>query len=166
MKRVSWRTAAYAFMIVACLAWLVPMLFALYVSFRPYAETSQYGYVSLPHHFTFQNYVNAWTQSDMLRFFGNSVLITVPAVIVTLLLASMVAFVVTRVNIKVNLALLLLFTAGNLLPPQVIITPLYRLYLLVPLPGFLSSSGYLYDSYHRPHRRSTSRSRWASACSS
>ena len=88
----------------------------------------------------------------MLRFFGNSVLITVPAVIVTLLLASMVAFVVTRVSMKVNLALLLLFTAGNLLPQQVIITPLYRLYLLIPLPGFLSSSGYLYDSYHRPHR--------------
>ena len=32
----------------------------------------------------------------MLRFFCNSVLITVPAVIMTLLLASMVAFVVTR----------------------------------------------------------------------
>ena len=60
---------------------LAQVLFALYVSFRPYAETSQYGYVSLPHSLTFQNYVNAWTQSDMLRFFGNSVLITIPAVI-------------------------------------------------------------------------------------
>ena len=147
MRHTAWRTAAYAFMIVACLAWLVPVLFALYVSFRPNAETSQYGYVSLPHHLTFQNYLNAWTQSDLLRFFGNSVLITIPAVIVTLLLASMVAFVVTRVNIRVNLALLLLFTAGNLLPQQVIITPLYRLYLLIPLPGFLSQSGYLFDSY-------------------
>jgi multiple sugar transport system permease protein len=58
----------------------------------------------------------------------------------------MVAFVVTRVSMRINVALLLLFTAGNLLPPQVIITPLFRLYLLIPLPGFLSSSGYLYDS--------------------
>ena len=147
MKRASWRAAGSVFMIAVCVAWLVPVLFALYVSFRPYAETSQYGYVSLPHQLTFQNYVNAWTQSDMLRFFSNSVLITIPAVIVTLLLASMVAFVVTRVSIKVNLALLLLFTAGNLLPQQVIITPLYRLYLLIPLPGFLSASGYLFDSY-------------------
>jgi multiple sugar transport system permease protein len=147
MNRASWRAAGSVFMILVCIAWLVPVLFALYVSFRPYAETSQYGYVSLPHHLTFANYLNAWTQSDMLRFFGNSVLITIPAVILTLLLASMVAFVVTRVNLKVNLALLLLFTAGNLLPPQVIITPLYRLYLLIPLPSFLSSSGYLYDSY-------------------
>jgi len=147
MNRASWRAVGTTFMIVACVAWMVPVLFALYVSFRPYAETSQYGYVSLPHHLTFANYANAWTQSDMLRFFSNSVLITIPAVILTLLLASMVAFVVTRVNMKVNLALLLLFTAGNLLPPQVIITPLYRLYLLIPLPSFLSSSGYLYDSY-------------------
>jgi multiple sugar transport system permease protein len=147
MNRASWRAAGTTFMIVVCVAWLTPVLFALYVSFRPYAETSQYGYVSMPHHFTFANYVNAWTQSDMLRFFSNSVLITIPAVILTLLLASMVAFVVTRINMKINLALLLLFTAGNLLPQQVIITPLYRLYLLIPLPSFLSSSGYLYDSY-------------------
>ena len=141
------RVLAYALMAGASLAWLVPVLFALYVSFRPYSETSRYGYVSMPHRLTLSNYVNAWQQSDMLRFFGNSVLITIPAVILTLLLASMVAYVVSRVNVKVNIALLLLFTAGNLLPPQVIITPLYRLYLLIPLPGFLSSSGYMYDSY-------------------
>ena len=69
-----------------------------------------------------------------------------PAVILTLFLASMVAFVVVRADIKINVALLLLFTAGNLLPQQVIITPLYRLYLLIPLPSFISSSGLLYDS--------------------
>ncbi|CAN5894741.1 hypothetical protein BH20ACT6_BH20ACT6_02570 [soil metagenome] len=33
-----------------------------------------------------------------------------------------------------NLALLMLFTAGNLLPQQVIITPLYRMYLELPAP--------------------------------
>jgi multiple sugar transport system permease protein len=146
-SRYRYRAAAQAFMVIACLAWLVPVLFALYVSFRPYAETSQYGYVSLPRHLTLRNYADAWAQSDMLRFFGNSVLVTIPAVILTLLLASMVAFVVVRVAVKVNLALLLLFTAGNLLPQQVIITPLYRLYLLIPLPGFLSPNGYLFDSY-------------------
>jgi multiple sugar transport system permease protein len=82
----------------------------------------------------------------MLRFFLNSVWITVPAVIITLLFASAVAFVVSRVNIRVNVVLLILFTAGNLLPQQVIITPLYRLYLLVPLPHWLADSGLLYNS--------------------
>jgi multiple sugar transport system permease protein len=144
--RRAGRIAVYALMIGASALWVVPLLFALYISFRPYSETSQDGYVSLPHHLTLSNYLNAWTQADLPRFFINSVEITVPAVILTLLLASMVAFVVVRADIKINVALLLLFTAGNLLPQQVIITPLYRLYLLIPLPSFISSSGLLYDS--------------------
>jgi len=145
-RRRAGRIAVYALMIGASALWVVPLLFALYISFRPYSETSQYGYVSLPHRLTFSNYLNAWTQADLPRFFINSVEITVPAVIVTLFLASMVAFVVCRANIKINVFLLLMFTAGNLLPQQVIITPLYRLYLLIPLPSFISSSGLLYDS--------------------
>jgi multiple sugar transport system permease protein len=144
--RRAGRIAAYGLMIGASALWVIPLLFALYVSFRPYSETSEYGYVSLPHHLTLSNYLNAWTQADLPRFFINSVEITVPAVILTLFLASMVAFVVVRADIKINVALLLLFTAGNLLPQQVIITPLYRLYLLIPLPGFISPSGLLYDS--------------------
>ena len=144
--RRAGRIAAYGLMIGASALWVIPLLFALYISFRPYSDTSQDGYVSLPHHLTLSNYLNAWTQADLPRFFINSVEITVPAVILTLFLASMVAFVVVRADIKINVALLLLFTAGNLLPQQVIITPLYRLYLLIPLPGFISSSGLLYDS--------------------
>jgi multiple sugar transport system permease protein len=145
-KRRVGRIAAYVLMIGASVLWVIPLLFALYVSFRPYSETSQYGYVSLPHRLTLSNYINAWQQSDLLHFFINSAEITVPAVIVTLFLASMAAFVICRASIKINVFLLLMFTAGNLLPQQVIITPLYRLYLLIPLPGFISSSGLLYDS--------------------
>ncbi|HEX4094329.1 MAG TPA: carbohydrate ABC transporter permease [Trebonia sp.] len=144
--RRAGRISVYGLMIGASALWVIPLLFALYISFRPYSETSQDGYVSLPHHLTLSNYLNAWTQADLPRFFINSVEITVPAVILTLFLASMVAFVIVRADIKINVALLLLFTAGNLLPQQVIITPLYRLYLLIPLPGFISSSGLLYDS--------------------
>ena len=144
--RRAGRIAAYGLMIGASALWVIPLLFALYISFRPYSDTSQDGYVSLPHHLTLSNYLNEWTQADLPRFFINSVEITVPAVILTLFLASMVAFVVVRADIKINVALLLLFTAGNLLPQQVIITPLYRLYLLIPLPSFISSSGLLYDS--------------------
>jgi multiple sugar transport system permease protein len=71
----------------------------------------------------------------------------------------MVAFAVTRFSWKLNFIALMIFTAGNLLPPQVIIVPLYRLYLLLPVPklfslpildvnvGILSDTGKLYDQY-------------------
>ena len=139
--------AAQIFMIVMIVLWITPVVFALYVALRPIAETSKYGYVSWPHHLTFANFTNAWQQSDMWHFFWNSVIITVPAVIVTLFLASSFAYVVSRLKFRFNIALLILFTAGNLLPQQVIITPLYRLYLSIPLPDWLSGSGLLYNSY-------------------
>jgi multiple sugar transport system permease protein len=142
------RVVAQVFMITAMVLWITPIVFALYVSLRPIASTNKYGYMSLPHGgLTFKNFRNAWTQSDMLRFFMNSVRITVPAVIITLVLASAVAFIVTRLSFRFNIALLILFTAGNLLPPQVLIVPLFRIYLTIHLPHFISGSGLLYNSY-------------------
>ncbi|MEV6791981.1 carbohydrate ABC transporter permease [Streptomyces sp. NPDC051320] len=138
--------ASQLFLISASVMWLLPIAFALYVAIRPYEDTTKYGYVSLPHHLTLKNFSDAWVQSDMLHFFLNSVLITLPAVVIVLALASGVAFVLTRVNVKINVVLLIVFTAGNLLPQQVIITPLYRIFLKLPLPSFLSGSGLMYNS--------------------
>jgi multiple sugar transport system permease protein len=139
--------AAQVFMIIMSALWILPILFALYVSLRPVGETNRLGYVSLAHTLTLQNFVDAWNQSEMWRFFLNSLRVTVPAVLITLMLASAVAFVVSKMSSRWNIALLILFTAGNLLPQQVLITPLYRMYLAIHLPHFVSSSGLLYDSY-------------------
>lgn len=139
--------AAQAFLVIATLLWLVPIVFGLYVALRPKEETDRLGYLSVAHKLTFDNFSTAWSQSDMSRYFVNSVIITVPAVIVTLALASGVAFAVSRLGIKFNVLLLIIFTAGNLLPQQVIITPLYHLYLTIHVPHFISGSGLLYNSY-------------------
>jgi len=139
--------AAQIFMIVMTVLWITPIVFALYVALRPISETNKLGYVSLPHHLTLANFADAWTQSDMWRFFLNSAYVTIPAVLITLALASMVAYVVSRLSFKFNIPLLILFTAGNLLPQQVLITPLYRLYLAIHLPDWISGNGLLYNSY-------------------
>ncbi|MFI6377728.1 carbohydrate ABC transporter permease [Streptomyces sp. NPDC050546] len=139
------RILLHTFLVVTALAWLAPLLWAVLAALRPYAETSEKGYVSWPDKLTLDNFTNAFTQSEMTHYFVNTLIIAVPAVLLTLLLSSMVAFYVSRFDFRVNLSLLLLFTAGNLLPQQVIITPLYRLYLLIDLPG-ITMSGKLYDS--------------------
>ncbi|MDX3118942.1 carbohydrate ABC transporter permease [Streptomyces scabiei] len=139
------RVLLHTFLVVTALAWLAPLLWAVFAALRPYAETSDKGYVSWPDKLSLDNFKNAFEQSDMMHYFGNTLIIAAPAVLFTLLLASMVAFYVSRFDFRLNIALLLVFTAGNLLPQQVIITPLYRLYLLVDLPG-ITVSGKLYDS--------------------
>ena len=85
-----------------------------------------------------------WADKQLMLF---PVLSGISCVIVTLLLASMVAFAVSRFSWRFNLVVLMLFTAGNLLPPQVIIVPLYRLYLFLPVPQPLSDNGILYDQF-------------------
>ncbi|MCW2873332.1 carbohydrate ABC transporter permease [Actinacidiphila oryziradicis] len=139
------RLVLHLFLAGTALAWLAPLLWALYAALRPYSETSAKGYVSLPDKLSLDNFTNAFTQSGMTHYFMNTLVIAVPAVLLTLFLSSCVAFYVSRFDFRINLSLLLVFTAGNLLPQQVIITPLYRLYLLVNLPG-ITASGKLYDS--------------------
>ncbi|MBB4792622.1 multiple sugar transport system permease protein [Streptomyces nodosus] len=139
------RVLLHLFLAGTALAWLAPLLWAVYAALRPYGETSTKGYVSWPDRLSLGNFSDAFTQSEMPHYFGNTLLIAVPAVLLTLFLSSCVAFYASRFDFRLNLALLLVFTAGNLLPQQVIITPLYRLYLLVDLPG-ITASGKLYDS--------------------
>ena len=141
------RLVLHTFLVLTCLVWLLPLLWAAYTSLRPYSETARHGYVSIATSLTLENYRKALTQGALPHHFLNTMIIVVPALVLTLFLSSMVAFVVARFSFKGNLALLMLFTAGNLLPAQVIITPLYRLYKSVPLPLVMSDSGTLFDSF-------------------
>lgn len=141
------RAGLHAFLIVMSLVWLAPLAWAVYTSFRPYSETSRLGYVSIGGVYNLDNYIDSWTQGEIVKYFINTAIILVPAVLIVLLLASMMAFAVSRYSWRFNLALLMLFTAANLLPPQVIITPLFRMFLLLPLPSFLSDNGVFYDQY-------------------
>ena len=144
---VRWgRIALYAFLTVTALVWLFPIAWAVYQSFRPFNETAA-NPVALPQTLTLDNYVNAFVQSEMPKFFFNTIVIMIPAVVSVLFLASLIAYAVSRFSSRLNVFLLLLFTAGNLLPAQVIITPLYRLYLALPLPAPLADRGVWYDTY-------------------
>jgi multiple sugar transport system permease protein len=141
------RVGVHIFLVITTLVWVSPILWAIFTAMRPYADTSQYGYVSWPKHFNFDNFKNAYTQSDMIHYFFNSLIVAIPAIILILAFSSAVGFVVSRLSFWWNVPLLIFFMAANLLPQQVILQPLYRIYLRVPLPTWLSDSGYLYDSY-------------------
>jgi multiple sugar transport system permease protein len=142
------RVGLHVFLVATAVVWLAPVAWAVFTSFRPYSDTAQHGYVSIPHALSLSNYRNAWSQGQIPLHFWNSMLITIPAIAIILLFAASVAFVVSRFSFWFNVPLLIFFMAANLLPQQVIITPLYELYLRISLPGWLSNgSGLMYDSF-------------------
>ncbi|WP_433688632.1 carbohydrate ABC transporter permease [Micromonospora carbonacea] len=140
------RVVLHLFLGAVAVGWLFPILWAVLTSLRSYEYTAANGYVSLGG-WTLDNYVTAWRTAEFGKHFLNSVYITVPAVLLTLFLASCVAFVIARFSWKLNIVLLGLFTAANLLPQQALLIPLFRLFTEVPLPPFMSDSELLYDSY-------------------
>ncbi len=139
-------TVATVAMLVLSLVWLFPLLWAVLNSFRNYSYTQANGYLSFGG-WTLDNYQQAWTQGQFGLHFRNSLLITVPAVFLTLFLASMVAFVLARFSYRFNLLLLGLFLAANLLPPQALLIPVFRMFRSVPLPLFMSDSGQMLNSF-------------------
>lgn len=138
----------HLFLLVMSVVWLVPLVWTLFTSLRPKADTDTYGYFSFGGHFNFQNYVNAWEQAGLAKYFVNSVIITVPTVLLTLVFASMMAFAVSRFTWKFNVTLLIMFTAGNLLPPQVLAAPLFSMFKFIPLPLSVSDSGNFLNTYY------------------
>ena len=113
------------------LAWLFPIIWTFYSSLRPYKEIRAGGVLSFPKELNFNNYFEAISRMELPTYFFNTALITLPAVFLILLLGSLMAFVVTRYSFKANVALLLLFTAGNLSPPQLVFIPVFKMYLAI-----------------------------------
>jgi multiple sugar transport system permease protein len=140
------RVVLQVFLIVMAVGWLFPIAWAVYNSLRDYDFTSLNGYFSFGG-FTLDNYVEAWSRGNFGQTFYNTAIIVIPAVLITLLFASSAGFVLARFSFRFNLTLLALFTAGNLLPPQALLVPLFRLFLNVELPYEVSDSGSLYDTY-------------------
>jgi multiple sugar transport system permease protein len=135
------RVMMHVFLISMALLWLVPIGTALYNSFRFYeSDTQVNGVFAPPESLTLQNYRDAWSVGEMGHKFWNTAFIVIPALFLILLLSSMVAFACTRFSWRFNVFFLILFTAGNLMPQQVMFQPLFQMFKRMPWPDLLSDT--------------------------
>jgi len=115
----SFHTAA----ITLSFVWFFPILLALITSFRTNSDVLRNGVTAWPEAWVLESYVRAWVNAEMGRAMMNSLIITVPTVLLTLLLGSFAAFALSRYRIPFRRTLLLLMLAGNLLPAQLMLIP-------------------------------------------
>jgi multiple sugar transport system permease protein len=125
--------------------WIFPILWTIWTSLRPYNDIISYGIFSWPRHITLANYFNAIREMEIAKYLLNSLIVTVPSVILTLFFGSLVAFVVTRYQYKFNLTLLLLFTAGNMLPIVLTYIPVFWMFIWVG--ELFGNRNMLYNNY-------------------
>ena len=109
------------------LLWLLPIILVVVTAFRSFDDVAQNGVGGLPHSFTLDGFAQAWTDGGAAQALINSMLVTVPTVLITLALASVSAFALARYDIPFRRTALLLMLAGNLLPPQILLVPVAKL---------------------------------------
>ncbi len=130
---------------VFAFVWIFPILWTVWTSLRPYNDIISYGIFSWPRRLTFDNYINAIQEMEIGKYLLNSLIVTVPSVLLTLFFGSLVAFVVTRYQYKFNLTLLLLFTAGNMLPIVLTYIPVFWMFIWVG--ELFGNRNLLYNNY-------------------
>ncbi len=73
----------------------------------------------------FDNYRNAWVESNFSGFFFNSVWVTFWSLLGTLALASMAAYVLARFEFRGNRFLFMFFISGMMIPAQLLLIPVF-----------------------------------------
>ena len=124
-RRRTW--VFHAVMIPVSLLWVLPMIFVIVLAFRSFDDIAAFGTAAWPHSFAWTGFRTALGAGAMGRALWISVQVTVPAVIVTLFLASMAAYALSRFAIPGRRAILLVMLAGTLLPPQILLIPVARI---------------------------------------
>ncbi|MEV6181051.1 carbohydrate ABC transporter permease [Streptomyces sp. NPDC052015] len=107
--------------------WLLPIALVMVTSLRSFDDIAANGLGSFPHSFTLDNFRLAWVDGGQQRALINSLIVTIPCVLITLALAAMAAFGLSRYEMPLRRTLLLLMLGGNLLPPQILLIPVSRL---------------------------------------
>jgi alpha-1,4-digalacturonate transport system permease protein len=116
----------YATLIALTILVLAPVVWVILSSFKTQTELAQRPPSPLPESFAPTNYTEALSQFDFTVYLRNSVIVTVGATLLTLVINSMAAYALAKYNFR-GRNLLFLVTLGTIMIPlQIILIPVYQ----------------------------------------
>lgn len=116
VKNILGFIVKYGSLLIGAAVAIVPVLVVIIGSFKSKQEFLTTGVLELPKNFTFNNYVTAFVDGQMLTGFKNTILIFIASIIGKLLLGTMIAYVLDRFNFKMKKVILALFLLATLIP--------------------------------------------------
>ena len=131
MKRSAseniWLVIKYVLLIGFTILCVYPLVWLFLASFKTNAElyTNTWG---LPEQWSMTNYVNAVVKGGVFRYFGNSVIIAVSAVLVTVILATMASYAIARMHWKLANLTHSIFLLGMMIPIYALVIPLFSIF--------------------------------------
>ena len=135
-------TSPWASLVAVILAvlWTTPTLGLLVTSFRTQADIQTTGWWTAfaKPWFTIKNYEQALFggTTNLIEYFVNSLVITIPAVIIPLLLAALAAYAIAWTRLPGRDWIFVGIFALQIVPLQVALIPLQQIYNAIGLPAF------------------------------
>ncbi len=121
-------TATYAALVAGSVLMLVPLAWMVLTSLKSYEELFVVPPKWIPARLQWRNYVDALTTFDFALYFRNSVLLSVLIISGTLVSCAMAAYGFSTLRARGRAVLFGLLMSSLMLPGQVTIIPLFKLY--------------------------------------
>lgn len=125
--------------IIIALLWTIPTLGLFITSFRPRSEIRSSGWWTLPvnNELTLDNYSDVLfgSSTDFITFFVNSLVVTLPAVVIPISLALLASYAFAWIDFKGRNILFIAVFALQVVPIQVTLIPLLTQYVKWGLAG-------------------------------
>jgi multiple sugar transport system permease protein len=103
-----------------------PALWILLTSLKNEVELVKKPITYWPENLTFQNYVQAFTDQPLLSYLWNSFVVSSLATFFTLIVASMAAYAIARLNLKNRQLILTAIVASSMFPLVTLLVPLFE----------------------------------------
>jgi len=114
------------FFIVTGIAFFLPLFWMLALSLKSKSEVYDNPF-GLPREWLFSNYAEVLSKYNFFNYFKNSLIYTVATIVITLLLGSMLAYCLSRMNWKANKYIIIFISMGLIVPVEVVMIPLFML---------------------------------------
>ena len=111
MKRLS----LYAVLSLFTLAIVMPFLLTLLTAFKTQKELSK-GVFHLPEHWSFANFIQAWSEGRFNIYFLNSVIVIIPVVLLATFFSILCAYALAHLPLPGRAVIFALFLLGMILP--------------------------------------------------
>lgn len=123
-RRALAAASAQGLLAVWALAALIPLLWAVISAFKSNQDLFATPW-KLPSSWHFDNFVRAWAKADIGRYLGNTLIVVLGALALTMLLGSMAAYVLARFEFPGNRVIYYGFVAGMAFPIFLALVPLF-----------------------------------------
>jgi len=120
------RTILHVFLMGYLLVILYPFLFVLFSSVKTSNQEIAARPFGLPESLQWTNYANAWVNAKISTYFLNSLYIGLLSACLSILLAAMLAFAISRMRYRrLSMLLFQLVLLGMLIPNNALLLPIY-----------------------------------------